>query len=132
MQKFLEEKAFRILVFIFIVILIIIGIEQNDTQISSTTIESSDELSEILSQENVTIIDVRTESEYEEGHLPNAINIPYDTLEDEINYNTDLTIVVYSSSDPRSHLAATILEDMGYTNVYEASLTDYDGDLVTD
>ena len=33
-------------------------------------------INEILKKENVTIIDVRTEEEFSEGHLENSINIP--------------------------------------------------------
>ena len=41
-------------------------------------------INEILKKENVTIIDVRTEEEFSEGHLENSINIPLHEVEDRV------------------------------------------------
>ena len=41
-------------------------------------------INEILKKENVTIIDVRTEEEFSEGHLENSINIPLHEVQDRV------------------------------------------------
>lgn len=131
MEKILSEKGFKILVVILIVIILIITAISNMSKESVTVIKDNSELSEILKQEDVVIIDVRTENEYNESHIPRAINIPYDEIEDNVNYDKNMKIVVYSDNDSRSHLASVVLEKMGYTNIYESNMNDYKGELVT-
>lgn len=68
------------------------------------------------------ILDVRTEEEYNEGHIPNAILIPNTEIREraelELTYQDQL-ILVYCRSGNRSKLAAAILVELGYTNVVE-------------
>lgn len=72
------------------------------------------ELDKVLASNNYIIVDVRTNSEYQESHAKNAINIPYD----EINENTELdkskTILVYCKSGVRSSKAYNALKSLGY------------------
>ena len=70
-----------------------------------------------LINEGVTIVDVRTPSEYEEGHIKTAVNFPLDVI-DTISYDKDSPIIVYCASGVRSKQAAETLVDMGYTEVY--------------
>ena len=82
----------------------------------------ADEYERIFSSENV-MIDVRTPSEYMNGHLDKAVNIPYDKIETEIKYyapNKEQLVVVYCQSGKRADIAATKLKDMGYTDVINA------------
>lgn len=68
------------------------------------------------------ILDVRTEPEYEVGHIPNAILLPYDEVASRAQIvitDLDSTILVYCRSGQRSKIAATVLASLGYTNVYE-------------
>ncbi len=66
------------------------------------------------------IVDVRTEPEYESGHLPGAINIPLDSLSTISTIEDfDTMLIVYCQSGVRSKQAALQLLDMGYTNVYD-------------
>ncbi|MDI6688331.1 MAG: rhodanese-like domain-containing protein [Desulfobacterales bacterium] len=69
------------------------------------------------------VIDVRTEKEYNEGHLENAINIPYTEIGEKINaYVKDKKerIILYCRSGRRSGIAKNILKGMGYENVINA------------
>ncbi len=68
--------------------------------------------------ENVTIIDVRSVSEYGEGHIEKAINLPLDIIEN-IDVSKDNKIIVYCQSGRRSNLAAIKLIKLGYENVYD-------------
>ena len=68
------------------------------------------------------IIDVRTEEEYDEAHIPSAINIPNETIgTDEIPElpDKDQTLLVYCRSGRRSKEAAEKLAALGYTHVLE-------------
>lgn len=68
------------------------------------------------------ILDVRTEEEYAEGHIPNALLIPdYEIQEKAGELLTDKgqTILVYCRSGNRSKVASEKLAEMGYTDVRE-------------
>lgn len=70
-----------------------------------------------------TLLDVRTQGEYSQGHLQGAINIPHDQLGarvNEIDQDKDRDIVLYCVSGHRSGLAKRTLESLGYTNVLNA------------
>jgi len=83
--------------------------------ITYTTIDSNEALS--LIDNGAIIIDVRTATEYNEGHIENAINIPIDNIS-EITYSKDEVIILYCASGVRSSNAAKTLVDAGYTNIY--------------
>jgi rhodanese-related sulfurtransferase len=71
--------------------------------------------------DHVYIIDVREESEFNEGHLINAYNIPLSRIEliENENISKDSKIIVYCRSGNRSATAGQTLIDMGYKNVYD-------------
>ncbi len=67
------------------------------------------------------IIDVRTADEFADGHLPNAINIPFEEIAVEFkqrNIAKDTPIVLYCRSGRRSGIAFDTLVSEGYTNSY--------------
>ena len=69
---------------------------------------------------NTILIDVRTKTEFNTGHLEKAINIPYTEIEEQIKSITkdrSKNIVVYCRSGRRSGIAQKTLEKMGYKNV---------------
>lgn len=68
------------------------------------------------------IIDVREPHEYEQGHVPGALNIPRGVLEIKVPSHdaiggTDTPICVYCGSGGRAALSAHRLQELGYTNV---------------
>lgn len=72
--------------------------------------------------ENYTILDVRTPAEYQSGHIPNAINLPNETIfEADIPELPDKNqlILVYCRSGNRSRQASAKLAALGYTNIAE-------------
>lgn len=76
----------------------------------------------IDSGESVTILDVRTKAEYDEGHIENAILIPDTELKELVEEqipDLDQRIFVYCRSGRRSKAAAELLLEMGYTNVLD-------------
>jgi len=82
------------------------------------------------------ILDVRTPQEFAQGHIPNAINIPNETIgTEEIPQlpNKKQVIFVYCRSGNRSKQAAEKLVQLGYTNVVEfGGIYDWPGDITTD
>ena len=81
------------------------------------------EAKEIMdTEEGYVILDVRTQEEYDEGHVPGAVLIPNTEIEtraEEELPDKEQLILVYCRSGRRSKLAAQILADLGYTNVKE-------------
>ena len=76
----------------------------------------------IDTEEGYIILDVRTEEEFESGHIPGAILIPdYEIEEKAPEQLTDRSqlILVYCRSGNRSKKASAALAEMGYTNVKE-------------
>ena len=72
--------------------------------------------------DKVVILDVRTEEEYQEGHVPGAIVIPNETISSgplEELPDMDQAILVYCRSGNRSAQAAKKLAEAGYTQVYD-------------
>ena len=66
------------------------------------------------------ILDVRTPAEFAEGHLPGAINIPYDELAsrlDELGPERNAEVIVYCRSGRRAGLAESVLVETGFSNV---------------
>lgn len=86
--------------------------------------------------DSLVVVDVRTQDEYAEGHIPGAICIPNESIVDaqpaELP-DLEQTILVYCRSGRRSKEAAQKLADMGYTNVYEfGGIIDWTGEVVTE
>ena len=78
------------------------------------------QLDEMVKQ-GITLIDVRSQQEYKEGHLDGAICIPSYEIEkiiEDIIPNKEEKFILYCDSGARSKKAQKILEKIGYTNVY--------------
>ena len=88
---------------------------------ASVTKISAAKAKEMMDTQEVIIVDVRTQAEYDEGYIPNAILIPNESIEGEPMelVDKDATILVYCRSGNRSAQAAKKLVDLGYTNVYD-------------
>ena len=86
------------------------------------------------SESGYIILDVREQYEYDEGHIPGAILIPYgeiaDRAENELP-DKDQLILVYCRSGRRSKIAAETLVKLGYTNVKEfGGIIDWEYEIV--
>lgn len=84
---------------------------------------SQEEAKEMMNREDGHIIvDVRRRDEYDEGHLPDAILIPNESIDKSRPKelpDLDQIILVYCRSGRRSKEASEKLAAMGYKNVYE-------------
>ena len=77
--------------------------------------EQKNEVQKIKDENNYILVDVRTKEEYDEGHLKDALNIPYDTIDENTNLDKTKTILVYCRSGKRATTAKQTLENLGYT-----------------
>lgn len=64
------------------------------------------------------LIDVRETSEYEEGHIPGAVNIPIREITKHLDaIPMDQSVIVYCKSGYRAAMATAALQTLGYDNV---------------
>ena len=74
------------------------------------------------SEEGYVILDVRTQEEYDQGHIPGAIVISHEEIAEkaeEVLTDKGQLILVYCRSGRRSKIAAEALVELGYTNIKE-------------
>ena len=129
---------------ILIIAVIVIGVimftnKNTDKDVNKTNFGvkhvTMDEIVEIMEEnEGYIILDVRTIEEYNEGHIPNAICIPNETIDENVvNILPDKNqlILIYCRSGNRSKQATDKLENLGYTNLIEfGGIMDWKGEIV--
>ena len=96
-----------------------------------------DEAVTMMAQETgYIILDVRRPDEFAAGHIPNAINVPNESIGTdeipELPYKDQL-IMVYCRSGRRSKEASEKLVKLGYTNIVEfGGILDWKGDIISE
>ena len=83
---------------------------------------SAEEAKQMMDEEEVTIVDVRTPEEYEEAHVPGAIMVPVETIGDEKPEalpDEETILLVYCRTGVRSKAASEKLVELGYQKVYD-------------
>ena len=72
------------------------------------------------------VVDVRDKSEYAEGHIPGAINIPVASFSLQSGkLDKNKTIIVYCNAGGRSYMAYRKLISLGYKKFYQALFADW-------
>ena len=78
---------------------------------------------EMIDTQEVLILDVREQHEYDSGHIPGAVLLPVGTITKDtasaVIDDLDTVVLVYCRSGNRSKTASQTLVDLGYTNIYE-------------
>ena len=120
----------------FITALLLVGCAALAEQEISYRQITMDEAVAIMEEEkNYIILDVRTAAEFDEKHIPGAINIPNEAIgTDAIPElpDKDQLILVYCRSGNRSKQASEKLVKLGYTNVVEfGGIIDWPGETET-
>lgn len=100
----------------------------------STTI-SNEQFRQIAAGKNVIILDVRTDEEYKNGHIPKAMNI--DVLKTEAfkqqiaSLPKDKTYLLYCRSGKRSANALAIMKENGFADVkhLQKGISGWDGEI---
>ena len=84
---------------------------------------TAEEAKQIMdSEEGYIILDVQTQEEYDQGHIPGATQISHEEIAEkaeEVLTDKDQLILVYCRSGRRSKIAAEALVELGYTNIKE-------------
>ena len=78
---------------------------------------------EMMDTQEVIVLDVREQSEYDSGHITGAVLLPVGSIDEEtaaaVIPEKDSTVLVYCRSGNRSKTASSTLAGLGYTNIYE-------------
>lgn len=96
------------------------------------------EAASLLNTEGVIVLDVRTQEEYDGGHLPGAVCLPAETLTDGdlsvLLPDKQAPLVICSRTGHRSAQAAQVLTELGYTDVTDLAggILAWEGEVVTD
>ena len=97
---------------------------------------TAEEAKQMMDEGGVTVVDVRTEAEYKEGHIPGAVLVPNETIGSEPPEalpELDAVLLVHCRTGVRSTQAADKLVGMGYTQVYDfGGIRDWPYDIVTE
>ena len=101
----------KVIIILLLCIILVTGCTKGENTINSSRKEMIDK---ILSENNYVIVDVRTEDEYNSGHIKGAVNIPYDTINKYTELDKSKTIFVYCKSGARSSKAYLTLKNLKY------------------
>jgi len=133
----MKQKTLGVL-FLSIIMTALVGCSsENGSSAPSYNKITAKEAKEMMDQNtDIVILDVRTEEEFNTGHIEGAVLIPdYEIAEKVEATLTDksATILVYCRSGRRSVLSAKELIELGYSNIYDfGGIIDWEYDIVTE
>lgn len=109
-------------------LLLLAGCGQSGTYQKITAEEAANKMTG-----EAVILDVRTQAEFDEGHIPGALLLPDSEITrraEEVLPDKGQTVLVYCRSGRRSALAAKALVGLGYTEVYDfGGILDWPGEI---
>ena len=95
----------------------------------TTTVENTyqqitqKEAKKMMDTQEVIVLDVREQDEFDSGHIPGAVLLPVGTITKDtasaVILEPDSVVLVYCRNGNRSKTASQALADLGYTNIYE-------------
>lgn len=99
------------------------------TGCGGTTVENTyqqitqKEAKNMMDTQEVIVLDVREQNEFDAGHIPGEVLLPVGTITKDtaaaVIPELDSVVMVYCRSGNRSKTASKALADLGYTNIYE-------------
>lgn len=96
------------------------GGKESDSSYQQITQEKAKEM---IDTQEVIILDVREQDEYDSGHIPGAVLLPVGNIDEDtaaaVIPEKDTSVLIYCRSGNRSKTASSTLADLGYTNIYE-------------
>ena len=126
----------RFVPFLFLFLLVAGCAAPVDSEASYRQVSMDEAIAMMEEKNDYIILDVRTPEEFAEKHIPDAINIPNETIgTEEIPELPDKEqlILVYCRSGNRSKQASEKLVRLGYTNIVEfGGINDWPGETVSD
>ncbi len=100
-------------------VLLVVAFVRNEMRRGGSSV-SAQGLVDLVNRENAVVVDVRDGKEYASGHIVDAINIPYSSLEsrwEELKPFEDRPIVVACKMGQHANAAGTLLRQKGFGNV---------------
>lgn len=94
---------------------------QNSISDGSISSVAAHEFNKLVSSGNYTLLDIRTQKEFEEGHINTAINIDFYNkgFEQSIEVYKNVPILIYSRSSGQSKQALSKMSGMNFKKVVE-------------
>lgn len=127
-------KRFWVLMLMFPLLIISCGKQSSSGEYKRINAQEAKTI--IDKEDDFVILDVRTQAEYDQGYIENAILIPDTSLKDQVEEkipDKNTKILLYCRSGRRSAQSAKLLIEMGYTDVLDfGGILDWSYDLVTD
>lgn len=126
----------RLAIIFFTIIVLLSGCAQpsGSSAVSYKQITQEEAKEMMAKDDGHIIVDVRRQDEYDEGHIPDAVLIPNESITDKQPDelpNLNQIILVYCRSGRRSKEASQKLADIGYTKVYEfGGINTWTGEIV--
>lgn len=115
-------------------LLLILALFLAGCAVSSQKVIDYQQALDLITDKEALIVDVRTQEEYDAGHVDNALLIPLDTIGQEPPEqisDLDTAIILYCRSGNRSSQALQLLEQIGYSEVYDlGSINNWKGTIV--
>ena len=128
-----KNMKHRLFLILFVVLLLTGCAVSTDKDVTYKQITMSEAKEMMASESDYIILDVRRPDEFAAGNIPNAINIPNESIgTDEISElpDKDQLILVYCRSGNRSKQASQKLVKLGYSNVVEfGGINDWKGEI---
>ncbi len=122
---FMKKLSFFLALIVCLSVFCACSNDETQTQYDVKTI-SAEEAKQMIDTGDYIVLDVRTQEEYDEKHIPNSVHIPIDKAnvlpfkEEVVKKLTDkeAKIIVYCKSGFRSDIAAKAMCTLGYKAVY--------------
>lgn len=108
---------------LFIFLMMMSFFKTKPQQRDTITILDAPTFKNAIANDNVQLVDVRSEQEYKEGAIDNALNIDFfqqDVFEEEFTkLNKNEPLYLYCRSGNRSQKAANQLDSLGFSKIYD-------------
>ena len=131
----MRKKNFLVLS-LTIALILTAGCSKKEDNSTYTKISAEEAKKMMDEKEDIIILDVRTEEEYQEGHIDGAILIPDNEITEtaeSILTDKSATILVYCRRGRRSANASKELSELEYTNIYDfGGINNWKYDIVTE
>ena len=113
----------RMIMVILTILLILSGCGGTNVEQANYQQITQEEAKNMMDIQEVLILDVREQSEFDDGHIPGAVLLPVGSITEDTAADVipekDAVVLVYCRSGNRSKKAAQALADLGYTEIYE-------------
>ena len=110
----------RLLVMALFAIVVMLIVSEIQQRLSRVKEVSPGEATRLLNHENAAMIDMRTDKDYREGHIANAVHVPTGNAElpATLNKYRERPVVVYCQRGQRSIAFCNKLSKQGFESVY--------------